>query len=283
MRKLGGVPVRIVANGAACFVVSVRLLLLLPAFASASTVPTCAAPSWHTVFVLDPSSGCPGEWEQKVALDGPRAPVPEMVCSRGLSGKAQVSAVVAEGWVYSQVRGTLTSYVMGSPDALRFEPLRGENSIDDAYLDGVALARWTASGRIHVASYAAGTSYSARHFSYYATTDCMCHGGAELPPDWLGDDYYCDSALRGGPTCDIGPEEPVSGGCHSMDECTERGCPNSFFILGCAPAHTKKPQGYLHAQGARKCGHNRLACLCARQHSTTGPPAPSSTRTLADT
>ena len=78
-----------------------------------------------------------------------------------------MSAIVAEGWTYNQIRGSLRSYVLGSPDAFRQEPWRATRSIDDAYMDGVAISRWSAAGRTHVASYAAGTSYSARQFSFY--------------------------------------------------------------------------------------------------------------------
>ena len=90
---------------------------------------------------------------------------------RSRTSYAQVSAIVAEGWTYSQIRGTLKSYVMGSPDAMRNEPWRGSRTIDDAFMDGVTIARWTPTGRRHVASYTAGTSYTARHFSFY-TGEC---------------------------------------------------------------------------------------------------------------
>ena len=60
---------------------------------------------------------------------------------------------------------------MGSPDSFRSEPLRAAQTIDDAYMymDGVAMARWTPDGRVHVASYVAGLSYSARLFSFYSS------------------------------------------------------------------------------------------------------------------
>ena len=42
---------------------------------------------------------------------------------------------------------------------------------------------------MHVASYAAGLAYNARGFSFYIEGNCMCHGGSELPPDWLGSGF----------------------------------------------------------------------------------------------
>ena len=161
------------------------LLLLIAGWASESAAASCTAPSWQSVFVLDPDVGCPGALEQVLPQPGDLVGAPaEAVCSRGTSGSAQLSAIVVEGWTYSQIRGTLKSYVMGSPDGLRPEQLRGTRSIDDAYMDGIALARWTATGRAHVASYAAGTSYAARRFSFYTCetdrNDSLhsCHGPA---------------------------------------------------------------------------------------------------------
>ena len=208
------------------------VLLLSLATSECTGVTACAAAEWHTVFTLDPEVGCPGEWLQALPEAGlGDATPPEAVCSRGASGMAQVSAIVADGWTYSQIRGTVKSYVMGSPDGMREEPWRGPWTIDDAYLDGVALSRWTTGGRVHVASYAAGVSYTARHFSFYETANCACHGGASLSPDWLGEDYYCDSTLRGGPGCAIGHEEPAAGGCQSSEDCASRGCNASFYEL----------------------------------------------------
>ena len=41
-------------------------LLCLWCVARAAAQLSCAAPAWHTVYDLDPSSGCPGEWQQYV-------------------------------------------------------------------------------------------------------------------------------------------------------------------------------------------------------------------------
>ena len=89
--------------------------LLLTATAAQSEL-SCSEPAWHTAFVLEPEAGCPGEWQQ--ALPGPESTIPvghafagppEAVCTRGSTGLAQLSAVVAEGWTYNQVRGSLQS------------------------------------------------------------------------------------------------------------------------------------------------------------------------------
>ena len=69
---------------------------------------------------------------------------------------------------------------------------------------------------------------SARSWSYYQNGNCLCHGGSELPPDWLGENYYCDSGLRsGGESCRVGgPFESV--GCTSAEECDTLGCSGEY-------------------------------------------------------
>ena len=137
----------------------------------------CASPAWHSVLELDPAAGCPGDWVQILPQPGAAddATPPVAVCSRGyVRDVSQASAILAQGWIYSAIRGQVSAQVMGSPDAMRAEPFRGEASIDDAYLDGISLARWTPRGRVHMASYAAGLSYTARHFSYYQLGNCVC-------------------------------------------------------------------------------------------------------------
>ena len=95
-----------------------------------------------------------------------------------------------------------------------------------------------------------------RASSVLAATDCICHGGSALPPDWLGNDYFCDSALRGGTGCSIGPFEPSDGGCTSAEDCYAQGCNASFWELGswyggrAPPIFDNTSVGYL-CQGSR--------------------------------
>ena len=199
----------------------------------AAQQPSCESPSWHTVFDLDPSVECPGDWVQTLPSPGVLHEPPVPVCSRGKSATlAQVSAILAEGWTYSEIRGELVGHVMGGIDAFRYESWRGENTIDDAYVDGIAIARWGARERIHVATYGVGLSYPARGYSYYPVGNCPCHGGGELPPDWLGENYFCDSGNRGGSQCQVGPYEPLTGGARSDVELAASNCSSASFAVG---------------------------------------------------
>ncbi|KAH8063549.1 calcium ion binding protein [Aureococcus anophagefferens] len=66
-----------------------------------------------------------------------------------------------------------------------------------------------------------GLSYFQRDF-WYEIGGNSSAAGINLAPDWLGEDYYCDSPMRGPPaTCAFGsPWEP--DGCRSFDECGAR-------------------------------------------------------------
>ncbi|KAH8054910.1 calcium ion binding protein [Aureococcus anophagefferens] len=186
---------------------------------------SCEAPTWLTVFELNATAGCPGDWRRLAVPSQEGGGGLAHVCGRGLvEDTMMASAVLAEGYVCDAVRGKVVGYGMGSPDSFRPESGRGEATIDDAYVDGVALARWTPGGRVHVATYAAGLSYFQRDFWYEIGGNCVCHAGINLAPDWLGEDYYCDSPMRGPPaTCAFGsPWEP--DGCRSFDECERANC-----------------------------------------------------------
>lgn len=107
---------------------------------------------------------------------------------------------------YSRARGRVGAYMRGSPDGMRPEPGRGAATIDDPYTDGVSITAWTPEGRKHLATYTVGLSYSNRDFSYYLSGNCLCHAGTELGPDWLGENYFCDSALRCDDVCTTAEE-----------------------------------------------------------------------------
>ena len=99
---------------------------------------SCANPQWHTAFELQPSVGCPGDWQATTIPDAGPGGTPLTVCGRGRRpGIYLSSAMLVEGWIYSKVRGTVTAREMGTSDQFRPEPPRGAAAIDDAYVDGL--------------------------------------------------------------------------------------------------------------------------------------------------
>ena len=232
-------------------------LLCLWCVARAAAQLSCAAPAWHTVYDLDPSSGCPGEWQQYVVPSQERDVAGDVpVCGRG-PDVFQASAILAEGWTYTKIRGAVLGYARGSPDSFRTEPARYESGIDDAYTDGVSFARWTTdldlatgSQRRHVATYANGLSYAARGFGYYINGNCYgCHGGSDKPPAWLGEDYYCDSQLRAEssiePSC-ANYSRPLLVGDSSCGVAQE-GCNRRDDCLDCGPTTDPATSGTIFA------------------------------------
>ena len=199
---------------------------------------SCEDPQWLSVYTLDAASGCPGDWQQLwVPSQEGGGDETVAVCGRGLVEQVyQASAIIAEGFVYDALRGSVVAYGMGSPDAFRPEAGRADfsyqPSIDAAYVDGIALARWTPENREHVATYAAGLSYFARDFWYHPGGNCPCHGGVpSYVPSWLGEDYYCDSPLRGPPPACGFSGEFEERGCNGFDECFASNC-TAFFVNG---------------------------------------------------
>lgn len=130
-------------------------------------------------------------------------------------------------------------------------------------MDGVAFARWPTdeeSGRIHIASYAAGTSYFNRDPSV-VDSNCVCHNGTHAAPDWIGEDYFCDSPLRG--SCEVSRPWETHGCVHeatcleayqSYSYSYEDPCSSSCESLGCFGTPEKSmmwgDEGYL-CKGSR--------------------------------
>lgn len=78
----------------------------------------------------------------------------------------------------------------------------------------------------------------------------MCHGGSDLPPDWLGSSYYCDSGLRGGRDCAAAGAFEQAG-CRDEAACVAAGC-DTFFSSGlwyeadeAAPIFDNTSEGFL--------------------------------------
>jgi hypothetical protein len=189
-------------------------LFAVPAVPAAAalqtTCPSGGTAQWIHAYSLDgakiAANGCPGDMRVMDATSHIVGQPNVKVCGRGNhSADADIyqkGAFIAKGYEYNAIRGNVGGYVMGSPDSFRVEGPRNVYGINDAFVDGVVFSRWDTSGqgkgREHVATYGAGLSYNVRSFSYYQNGNCICHAGTDLPPDWIGQDYFCDSGLRGG-------------------------------------------------------------------------------------
>ena len=149
------------------------------------TLSPCGGASWRPVADLnmaDPSQNCPSPWAETL--------VQARSCiSSSVVGCEGVNFTVSGG-SYSRVCGRIVGYVLaGGPDA--FKDLRGlgNGNIDNPYLDGVSVT--VGSPRQHVWSFGVGC---AQQYGYC----CPCDNPSNpLPPSFVGDNYFCDSAHNG--------------------------------------------------------------------------------------
>jgi len=196
----------------------------------------CLNPEWHTVADLNPQlefettgtiPSCPGTLRLTNAPTHHETNASHYVCARGacyvnttdtgddnsrpdgtqyclpedwtrpsgISGGAE-SAIFAHGYQWSKARVFAQGYMKGSMDGFRPEPDRYSRSIDDSFLDGMAITYGYPRNYMH--SYMVGLSKGLTNFSYFLNGNCPCHDGTETGPQWMvGLPYYCDSGITG--------------------------------------------------------------------------------------
>ena len=94
------------------------------------------------------------------------------------------------GVPYSRICGRVRGYQYSSTDAFGYDT--GPKNINSAYTDGVSVTY--GSPRKHVWTYAAGLQEEAN----YRGDACPCGKvPGDLPPSFVGNDYYCESANQG--------------------------------------------------------------------------------------
>ena len=98
------------------------------------------------------------------------------------------------GSSYSQVCGRMVGYLFGDVEAFGYYWERGaRDTIDDYYVDGVTLTHGAPGSREHIWTFAAATSHSNPWYQ------CPCAPGTTGirtdPPSFVGNDYFCESAI----------------------------------------------------------------------------------------
>ena len=119
---------------------------------------------------------------------------------------------------YSNVCGRVRGYQFGYPEA--FDP--DGTTIDSNYVDGISITK--GSPRQHLWTYAAGLSENWRHSQH----QCPCSTpdyDFSLIPSFVGNNYYCESALTGIQSKHFVWEDPLWDGKRcilSQNRCCER-------------------------------------------------------------
>ena len=119
----------------------------------------------------------------------------------GLCGRPMSSSIVysVHGFNYSKVCGQIRGYQFGVPDA--FPPLHDSNTIPNidncsTYVDGVTIT-YGSNPRKHIWTYACGARETAVGKISAHPYICPCNSDSigTCVPEWVGSDYYCESAL----------------------------------------------------------------------------------------
>ena len=119
---------------------------------------------------------------------------PIRVCGITTDGAACSSSTFSvQGVIYGQVCGRIIGYQQGLTDAFNVNRLRGAQSIDSAYVDGVSLTHGS-NPRKHIWTFASARD----EVGMFPHTNCPCTNtnqaaSATPPPSYVGNDYFCDT------------------------------------------------------------------------------------------
>ena len=149
-------------------------------------VPDCGSGKWVEVVHFDMSNTsqqCPSSWTM--------ASSPARSCFASTPRNCPGTVFPTPGWTYNRICGRAIGYSSGSPDAFaEFNNLRSPISINGPYVDGVSVT--LGSPRQHVWSFAAGHGGTFR-----CPCDSQDRSFAELPPSFVGNNYFCDGDYNG--------------------------------------------------------------------------------------
>lgn len=150
------------------------------------------AGGWTRVAFIntsDPLTDCPPSLQKYLYpnLDHP-------ICGRVQSNIATCNGVFfsSYGINYTTVCGRIRGYQFNSNDGFYPHVGVGSADINDIYLDGISITYDYP--RQHIWSYAGGLEQRREHGSI--NVQCPCNQGQiQSPPAFVGNDYYCESAL----------------------------------------------------------------------------------------
>ncbi|CAJ1426414.1 unnamed protein product [Effrenium voratum] len=163
-----------------------------------------AAGGWVEVLNVDPSAGCPADWQLDSGTSGAQ------VCVRsgfpGSSVQVDVVQALAQAGhvkgrrIYDSIAGTLQIYQKGSTDAFQ-QGTRDLSSVESSdYVDGMSVT--IGAPRTHIFTLALGTSYdtalgTAGMCPCGVETQSVQCGGDPVPAFLSGEEHLCDSGTVG--------------------------------------------------------------------------------------
>lgn len=135
--------------------------------------------AWMRVAYLDMGhqESCPGEWQRSTDL---RACVRDANVEREFIRSATFSTY---GLSYSQVKGFVKAYQFGTPNSFN-DQYDNRGLLDSTYVDGISITTLGTFTQTHIWTYAASIN----------NLRCPCTDSAQIVPDFVGSNYFCDSA-----------------------------------------------------------------------------------------
>ena len=167
--------------------------------------------------MTDPTQQCPDGFKLINRTDPPLR-----TCGRPDGTYGCVSTTFkAHGIEYSRVCGRIVGYQIGSPSGFRYESV----GINRHYVSGISLTHGQPRQHIYTFANAQGEGYTSEV--------CPCiQGGTDTVPQFVGNDYFCDSAIGTSVATDgvFYPDDSLwdGQGCGSTSTCCEFNNPPWF-------------------------------------------------------
>ena len=180
---------------------------------------------WMRVAELDMTDNttqCPDSLELRT--------IPLRTCTTVNTGGGTCSSDMfsVNGIQYSEVCGRIKAYQVGSPDAFG----SGITNINNIYVDGVSLTHGN-SPRQHIWTFASADNEDDQRPSFKCPcTNTAISDMAQLPPSFVGDDYFCDTALDTGNVGGVFySDDPLwdGAGCGPQSTCCSFNSPPWFY------------------------------------------------------
>lgn len=135
----------------------------------------------------------------------------------------------ANGVSYSHVCGRVIGYQDRTPNA--FFPYDRSNprpTIDGVYVDGVSLTHGTE--RQHIWTFVAALDEELGHLSACRCSNIGSRTAAQIP-DFVGNDYFCDTGSRNSGNFEFYDEDPLwdGQGCGAVSQCCTFNNPPWFY------------------------------------------------------
>ena len=166
------------------------------------------------IVMNDPSQQCPDGFRLVT-----RTTAPLRTCGRPGPAGCVSTTFPVHGIEYSHVCGRIRGYQENTPEAFFLN--RGyPRSIDDSYVNGVSLTHGNLS-RQHIWTFAAARDETGSNSKYLCpcTRPSSTYRGT-IPP-YVGNDYFCETAVRGSYQYIFYPDDPLwdGHGCGGTSTC----------------------------------------------------------------